>query len=81
MGLGQTLGEEAICDKNFVCRIENSFAESECSLFSISKTDFFELKESVKRSQLSKDFNMIEVIMRRNFFIKKHWRNESTNKN
>jgi len=26
-------------------------------------------------SQMAKDINMFESILRRNFFIKKHWRN------
>lgn len=35
--LGWTLGEETICDKNFVCRIESCFAETESALFAIEK--------------------------------------------
>lgn len=33
------------------------------------------MKDLFKNTNLVKDINMLEAIMRRNFFIKKHWRN------
>ena len=35
--VGWTVGEESLLDKNFICRIENCFAESECAVLSIDK--------------------------------------------
>jgi hypothetical protein len=37
---GWTVGEEALVDKNFICRIENCHAETETALLSIDKNQW-----------------------------------------
>jgi len=73
--LGWTVGEEAICDKNFVCRIESCYAESESALLSVDKEYFKLIQEESRVHNLLKDSHMLEAVFRRNFFIKKHQRN------
>jgi hypothetical protein len=38
--LGWTVGEEALCDKNFICRIDSCYAEKESSLLAIDREQF-----------------------------------------
>jgi hypothetical protein len=46
--LGWTIGEEVLIDKNFLCRSENCFAETETALFVIERKDYLMIKDSVK---------------------------------
>ena len=80
--LGWTLGEESFCDKNYICRIDNCYAEVESAALCIMKEPFQELKAAMNNdTQFMKELNMLLEVMRRNFFIKKRWRSglSSTN--
>ena len=60
--LGWTVGEESILDKNFLCRIENCYCETDCALLEVSKSNYEYLKEiMVKEGQLKKDFGVLET--------------------
>lgn len=60
MLVGWTVGEEALVDKNFICRIENCCAENESGLLSIDKNQWNELKNFSYNNSFSKDINMLE---------------------
>ncbi len=73
--LGNTAGEEAICDKQFQIRADNCFAESESALIGIMKDRWFDLKNSQKGDiQLHRDIIALEDMLRKNYFVKKRWR-------
>jgi hypothetical protein len=78
VGLGQTLGEECLIDKSFICRLDNCYAEQETGLICIDMHLFQALRIGPPKEVL-KDFNTFEILLRRNYFTKKTWRSSSPN--
>jgi hypothetical protein len=73
LGLGATVGEEAVCDKQFSSRSDNCYAEAETGLICIVREKWLALKLQ-KDAQLQRDLTSLEDVFRRNHFTKKRWR-------
>jgi hypothetical protein len=46
--IGNTAGEEAICEKQFVCRLDNCYAEADSCLVCIARDSWLDLKNEKK---------------------------------
>ena len=80
--IGNTAGEEAICDKNFLCRMDNCYAEADSCLVCISRDKWLDLKQEKRADPvLMKEMNALEEVFRKHHFVKKRWRAGIINSN
>ena len=70
IGIGQTLGEEVLCDGTYLHRTENCYALSESNaLLCIEKFKWLQIRETViSKGVLSQDVNILDEIFRINYF-------------
>eukprot|EP00347_Sterkiella_histriomuscorum_P012565 403368078 len=82
INVGQPAGEECFCDSKYINRIDSCVTNEvgQCGLLIIDRELYHDIKTENTKDHF-KDLNMLDSIFRRNFFIKKHWRNEGGIKN
>eukprot|EP00347_Sterkiella_histriomuscorum_P011789 403371092 len=80
---GFSAGEECFIDSNFICRLDNCYAEQESCVFTIDRDTWLSYRqdcENAKVQTLIKDLQQLDGIFNRNQIIKKGWKNGGISK-
>lgn len=82
VNIGWTIGEELLFeteDLRFTTRAEHCFAETESCLLGINKTKLANLQKELLQSGNTKDYYVLESVLKGNFLIKQDWKRQGQN--
>ena len=76
VNIGWTIGEEILFDRNMQIRPESCYAETESCLLGMNKGKLAVMQKQLLEKGNSKDYHVIETILKGNYLLKSNWRKD-----
>ena len=76
INIGWTIGEEILFDGTQQARTETCYSETESCLLGINKNKLAMLQKELLDKNNTKDYYVLESVLKGNYLLKTNWRNE-----